>query len=140
MRLIESMRRFNCCWRSLICASSGFITAFSQFFSVIAGRIQQAFEIANRDAEGWLKAVMNPLEAQIKERQQQLKRRMDSIKRIYMATDTLSSRLHELRETEGELMKQVLHLDALREEMDIMLAQDLTENLAGTSSGFDLSL
>ena len=115
-------------------------TLTRQFFSVIAGRIQQAFEIANRDAEGWLKAVMNPLEAQIKERQQQLKRRMDSIKRIYMATDTLSSRVNELRETESELMKQVLHLDALRQEIDIMLAQDMTENLAGTSSGFDLSL
>ena len=83
---------------------------------------------------------MNPLEAQIKERQQQLKRRMDSIKRIYMATDTLSSRVNELRETERDLMKQVLHLDALRQEIDIMLAQDMTENLAGASSGFDLSL
>ena len=115
-------------------------TLTRQFFSVIAGRIQQAFEIANRDAEGWLKAVMNPLEAQIKERQQQLKRRMDSIKRIYMATDTLSSRVNQLSETERGLMKQVLHLDALRQEIDIMLAQDMTENLAGASSGFDLSL
>ena len=115
-------------------------TLTRQFFSVIAGRIQQAFEIANRDAEGWLKAVMNPLEAQIRERQQQLKRRIDSIKRIYMATDTLSSRVNELRETERGLMNQVLHLDALRQEIEIMLAQDMTANLSNSGTGFDLSL
>ena len=115
-------------------------TLTRQFFTVVAGRIQQAFEIANRDAEGWLKAVMNPLEAQIKERQVQLKRRIDSIKRIYMATDTLSSRVNELRETERDLMKQVLHLDALRQEVEVMLAQDMTANLSGSNTGFDLSL
>ena len=115
-------------------------TLTRQFFSVIAARIQQAFEIANRDAEGWIKAIMNPLEAQVKERQQQLRRRLDSVKRIHLATDTLSARLSELSQAETAMMQQVLFLDNLRQEIDIMLAQDMTADLAGPGAGFDVSL
>ncbi len=115
-------------------------TLTRQFFSVIAGRIQQAFEIANRDAEGWIKAVMSPLEAQVKERQQQLRRRLDSVRRIHLATDTLDSRVDELREAEQSMMRQVLFLDGLRQEIDLMLAQDMTATLDGPGAGFDVSL
>ena len=115
-------------------------TLTRQFFSVIAARIKQAFEIANRDAEGWIKAIMSPLEAQVKERQQQLRRRLDSVKRIHLATDTLASRVVELAEAEKTMMAQVLFLDNLRQEIDVMLEQDMTADLAGPSAGFDVSL
>lgn len=111
----------------------------SRFFGVVASRIQTAFEVANRDAESWLKAVMNPLEAQIKERQQQLRRRLDSIKRIHDATDTLEDRVQELRDTEKEMMGQVVSLDQLRLEMQAMLVQEMLTEVNG-STGFDLSL
>ena len=111
----------------------------TRFFGVVASRIQTAFEVANRDAEAWLKAVMNPLEAQIKERQQQLRRRLDSIKRIHDATDTLEDRVQELRDTEKAMTAQVLALDNLRQEIDTMLAQDMITHIDG-DSGFDLSL
>jgi predicted nuclease with TOPRIM domain len=112
----------------------------SRFFGVVASRIQTAFEVANRDAEQWLKAVMNPLEAQIKERQQQLRRRLDSIKRIHDATDTLEDRVNELRDTEKEMMAQVMALDQLRQEMQAMLTQEMMAEVEGGSPGFDLSL
>ena len=99
-------------------------TLTRQFFAVIATRIQKAFEIANRDAEGWLKTVIHPVEAQIKERQQQLRRRVDSIKRIHLAADTLDTRVLELRETEAAMTKQILELDGLRQEMEAMLEQE----------------
>jgi len=111
----------------------------TRFFGVVASRIQTAFEVANRDAEAWLKAVMNPLEAQIKERQQQLRRRLDSIKRIHEATDTLEDRVQELRDTEKSMTAQVIALDHLREEIQTMLAQEMM-SAVGESSGFDLSL
>ena len=115
-------------------------TLTRQFFSVIAARIQAAFEIANRDAEGWIRAVLSPLEGQVKERQQQLRRRLDSVKRIHLATDTLESRVSELREAERAMMRQVLYLDGLRQELEIMLAQDMTQDLEGPGAGFDVSL
>ena len=37
-------------------------------------------------------------------------------------------------------MRQVLFLDGLRQEIDIMLAQDMTSTLDGPGSGFDVSL
>jgi len=111
----------------------------TRFFGVVASRIQTAFEVANRDAEAWLKAVMNPLELQIKERQQQLRRRLDSIKRIHEATDTLEDRVQELRESEKAMTGQVIALDHLRQEIETMLAQEMMTAVDG-ATGFDLSL
>ncbi|MNY44768.1 hypothetical protein D3C86_1798240 [compost metagenome] len=41
---------------------------------------------------------MTPLEAQVREHQKQLRRRVDSIERIHEATDTLESRIAELEQ------------------------------------------
>ena len=114
-------------------------TLTRRFFDVVATRIQTAFEIANRDTEGWLRAVMNPLEAQIKERQQVLKKRLDSMKRVHQAADTLEERIDELDESQRLLTAQVVSLDNLRLEIEAMLSQEMmapeTER-----AGFDVSL
>ncbi|MBB1180633.1 GTPase, partial [Pseudomonas sp. FW305-3-2-15-E-TSA4] len=60
-------------------------------FSTIATRVLETFRDLNRDIEIWLKSVMTPLEAQVREHQKQLRRRVDSIERIHEATDTLES-------------------------------------------------
>ena len=114
-------------------------TLTRRFFDVIASRIKIAFEIANRDAEGWLRAVTNPLEAQIKGRQQQLRRRLESLKRIHEATDTLEDRVDELQENEVSMTAQVVGLDNLRQEIEAMLDQDMID-AAGPPAGFDVSL
>jgi hypothetical protein len=104
-----------------------------KFFEVIASRIREAFEIANRDAESWLKAVMAPIEGQMRERQLQLRRRLDSIKRIHQASDTLDERIVELKATTKDVEAQALQLDTLFQEIEALLhTQDLP--------GFDLSL
>ncbi len=114
-------------------------TLTRRFFDVIASRIQIAFEIANRDTEGWLRAVMNPLEAQIKDRQRQMRKRLDSLKRIHMATDTLEDRIAELAESEKSMITQVMSLDNLRQEIEAMLEQNMLAPMGGPT-GFDLSL
>ncbi|MFN0160847.1 MAG: dynamin family protein [Burkholderiales bacterium] len=114
-------------------------TLTRRFFDVIASRIQLAFEIANRDSEGWLRAITNPLEGQIKERQQSLKRRLVSIKRVHEAADTLEDRLIELEEADRDLMRQVVALENLRLEIEAMLDQEMLGQEAGPA-GFDVSL
>jgi hypothetical protein len=84
-----------------------------KFFEEVALQVRRAFEHANRHAEGWLKAVMAPMETQVREHQIQLKRRLESIKRIHQATDTLEERIGELTHVEGGLLGQVQALDAL---------------------------
>ena len=114
-------------------------TLTRRFFDVIASRIQIAFEIANRDTEGWLKAVMNPLEGQIKERQQGLKRRLDSIRRIHQAVDSLGDRIDEIDQAERAMTAQVMELENLRLEINAMLVQDMLDPDA-ERTGFDVSL
>jgi len=114
-------------------------TLTKRFFDVVATRIQKAFEIANRDTEGWLRAVMNPLEGQIKERQLALKKRLESLKRIHAAADTLEERIDELAENERMITAQVVALENLRLEIEAMLSQDMIEPEA-ERSGFDVSL
>ncbi|MNN10671.1 hypothetical protein D3C81_1236010 [compost metagenome] len=67
-------------------------------FSTMASRVLENFRDLNRDIEVWLKSVMTPLEAQVREHQKQLRRRVDSIERIHEATDTLESRIAQLEE------------------------------------------
>ena len=67
-------------------------------FATMASRVLENFRDLNRDIEIWLKSVMTPLEAQVREHQKQLRRRVDSIERIHEATDTLESRIAELEE------------------------------------------
>ena len=67
-------------------------------FATMASRVLENFRDLNRDIEIWLKSVMTPLEAQVREHQKQLRRRVDSIERIHEATDTLESRIAELED------------------------------------------
>jgi hypothetical protein len=82
-----------------------------RFFESIAGRTRETFEIANRDVEAWLKAVMAPMEAQVREHQIQLRRRLESIKRIHEATGTLEQRITELEEHQTAVENQLCELD-----------------------------
>ncbi|MBE2259402.1 MAG: dynamin family protein [Candidatus Accumulibacter sp.] len=81
-----------------------------RFFEEVAVQVRKTFEHANRDAEGWLKAIMAPMEIQIREHQIQLKRRLESIKRIHQATDTLEERIAELVHVEDNLVSQMVVL------------------------------
>jgi hypothetical protein len=60
-----------------------------RFFDSIASAVKRCFKAANADAEAWLKVIMAPLEAQIRQHKDQLKHRLASIQRIHDATDSL---------------------------------------------------
>ncbi len=103
-------RQFN---TTLTLVTTGKQTLTQKFFDTIAVQARHTFEIANRDVERWLRAVMSPLETQVREYQLQLKRRLESIKRIHQATGTLEERVNELTQSELTLLAQVDELTAL---------------------------
>jgi chromosome segregation ATPase len=78
-----------------------------QFFETIASRAKHIYKVANRDIEGWLKAVMSPLETQVREHHIQLRRRLDSIRRIHRASDELENRILELEQSREALDAQI---------------------------------
>jgi hypothetical protein len=92
-----------------------------KFFEEVAVQVRRAFEHANRDAETWLKAIMAPMETQVREHQIQLKRRLESIKRIHQATDTLEDRILELESVEKVLLQQIRSLEEIAGRVREML-------------------
>lgn len=93
------------------------MTLTTKFFETLASRVVHVYEVANRDVENWLKAVISPMESQVREHQIQLRRRLESIKRIYQATDTLEDRITELENIEKSIQEQVADLKILRQHM-----------------------
>lgn len=82
------------------------------FYETVVSKIRAIFKMANRDADNWLKNIMSPMEAQVREHQVQLRRRLESIKRIHQATDTLEDRMQELETNRTAVRKQELALEA----------------------------
>jgi hypothetical protein len=89
----------------------------TMFFGTLANRVVHVYEVANRDVETWLKAVISPMESQVREHQLQLRRRLDSIKRIYKATDTLEDRILELENIEKSIRTQTDDLLILKQHI-----------------------
>lgn len=92
-----------------------------KFFDTVASRVVYVFDVANRDIENWLKAVMSPMETQVREHQLQLRRRLESIKRIHKATDTLEDRIAELEQAHQDLHNQIQELDDLAADIGLRL-------------------
>ena len=93
-------------------ASKAKFPLMRRFFETVASRVKHLYDIANRDVEAWLKSVMSPLETQVREHQMQLRRRLESIKRIHRASDELEERVAELNAQREGLDAQSRALDA----------------------------
>ena len=107
-----------------------------KFYDSAVAKVRAIFKMANRDADNWLKNIMSPMESQVREHQIQLRRRLESIKRIHQASDTLGERVKELEETRkmvseqekvfnkhsGKLLKQLIaeddSFDTMQYEME----------------------
>jgi chromosome segregation ATPase len=55
--------------------------------------VKHSFRAANADVEAWLKVIMAPLEAQIRQHRDQLRHRQASIQRIHDATESLEQKI-----------------------------------------------
>ena len=100
-----------------------------KFFEEVAVQVRRAFERANKDAEIWLRAIMAPMETQVREHQIQLKRRLESIKRIHQATDTLEDRIAELETVGTGLQQQIRMLDNMEARVQELLETEQIDEL-----------
>ena len=98
-----------------------------QFFETVAGQVRRTFENLNRDIEHWLRSVMSPLESHVREHQTQLKRRLESIKRINETTDNLEDRISDLTQSRSLLSSQLESLLAIRNHLQASLTADGTK-------------
>ena len=113
-------QHFNTLWNM---ASKAKFALMRRFFETVATRVKHVYDIANRDVEAWLKAVMAPLETQVREHHVQLRRRLDSIKRIHRAGDELEERIVELEQQAESINLQIRGLKAEIAVIDDVVAQ-----------------
>lgn len=107
------------------------MSLIAKFFETLANRVLYVFDIANQDLEVWLRAVISPMESQVREHQLQLRRRLESIKRIHQATDTLEDRVGELEIIEKGFHARLSELESLHQRMITLLkVEQLEEGLA----------
>lgn len=85
-------------------------TVTEKFFDSIASRVRRCFKAANHDADAWLKVIMAPLEAQIRQHKELLKHRFASIQRIHDATDSLEQKIDSFEASLAELEAQKARL------------------------------
>jgi hypothetical protein len=83
-----------------------------KFFESSVAKIRAIFKMANRDADQWLRNIMSPMESQVREHQILLRRRLESIKRIHQATDTLDERIRELDGIRDGIKEQEKNLES----------------------------
>ena len=112
--------QFNTLWNMV---SRAKFALMRRFFETIASRVKHVYDIANRDVEVWLRAVMAPLESQVKEHHLQLRRRLESIKRIHGASGDLDLRVGELEQANDALRAQLRALDDAVAAIDLVLRQ-----------------
>lgn len=102
------------------------VVLMQKFFDSIASRVKHCFVQANRDVETWLKVVMAPLEAQIREHKKQLKQRMQSIERIHLATDSLEEKVTAFEQMRADLELQQRTLNMLETDLLQAIGAELT--------------
>ena len=113
-------QHFNTLWNML---SKAKFSLTRRFFETVASRVRHVYDIANRDVEGWLRAVMSPLETHVREHHLQLKRRLESVKRIHAASGELEARIGELEQQHEALAAQVAALMRAVEAIDDVVQQ-----------------
>ncbi len=94
-----------------------------RFFESVAARMKELYELAARELETWLRAVLAPIEGQVREHQLQLRRRLDSVRRVMDASDSLESRIVELDDTRTQIDQQLALVQELGEQVRQCLAQ-----------------
>ena len=106
---------FNTLWNML---SKAKFALTKRFFETVASRVKHVYDIANRDVESWLRAVMSPLETHVREHHLQLRRRLESVKRIHVASGELEERIGELEQQDESLAAEIAALRGAAELID----------------------
>jgi len=112
---------FNTLWNMV---SRAKFALMKRFFETVASRVRHVYKVANRDLESWLRAVMAPLETQVKEHQLALQRRLDGVRRIHRASGELEERIAELEQEDEAIAAQLAALWRELSEIDRLIEDE----------------
>jgi hypothetical protein len=106
------------------------VVLMQKFFDSIASRVRHSYLQSNRDVEAWLKVIIAPLEAQIREHKDQLKHRQQSVQRIHGAIDSLEEKIEALEKLKSGVEEQRQSLASLENSLKLVIAEPEAEEIA----------
>ncbi len=95
----------------------------NKFYESVCSASRKIFSRALRDSNNWNNNLMVPMETHVREHHTQLRRRLESVKRIHRASDTVDARLSELNVQHSVLVKQNDQLAALQNKLDDLFTE-----------------
>ncbi len=81
-----------------------------RFFDTVVVKSRTIFAAAERDAEAWVRSLMPPIEMQVREQRQQLKKRTEAVTRIRDAQGSLEERIGQLEDALQDVQAQQAEL------------------------------
>ena len=107
-----------------------------KFFDSIALELKKVYAGAGRDADTWMTSVIAPIEGQLQFQQNQLRTRMDSVKRVLEASDHLELRILDLKREQSVIDEHMVHIGRLSNQVHDALAMRIApEPIAAQDSG-----
>jgi phage shock protein A len=71
-----------------------------------------------------MRAVFAPIESQVREHQQQLRRRIDAVQRVLEASEALDARIDEIEEDRAQVQRRLDALEAVAADVNRVLDRD----------------
>ncbi len=119
---IEALHRQQFGALSLVTTEKWALTR--RFFESVAVRIRDVYERAGEDIQNWLRALMAPIDSQVREHQAQLRRRVDSVRRVMEASGHLQERIAQIEEDRTRVDAELDRSERLAAEVTALLAHE----------------
>ena len=100
----------------------------NRFYESVCTASRKIFDRALRDATNWNNNLMVPMETYVREHHTQLRRRLESVKRIHKASDTVETRLQELTIMQAQLLEQHKQFSKFEKNLTELLEQAESAN------------
>ena len=88
-----------------------------KFFISLVSHVRNTFGNANREADAWLKELINPLVIQIQEKRTSIDKYMETLSKIKESKNNLEGQLKTLNQQISELEKQTSALEIMRKTL-----------------------
>lgn len=105
----------------------------NRFYDSVCQASRKIFDRALKDATSWNNNLMVPMETYVREHHTQLRRRLESVKRIHKASDTVETRLHELITMQAHLITQHDQFNINQNELVDLLVEAEAANVIDES-------
>jgi DNA repair ATPase RecN len=110
------------------------MTITNRFYDSACVAASKIFSNALKSANNWNSNLMVPMETHVREHHTQLRRRLESVKRIHKTSDTVETRLQELSQMQRKLLEQHKQFEEFQQSLSsqIKLANQTEESSVNT--------